>query len=153
MSTRSNIQFYQGSTLEANIYRHSDGYPEVGGADIARFLDRMASFNNTRFEDAEYLAARFVVFLAQMSAYKYENRGDGYRRYPAEDPLDFISVGVCIENHGDIEYLYKVRCGFGRVKPGVEVFEIGTGGREIRLPFDLAVLRKLAKKADADAAA
>lgn len=97
MSTRANIHFTDGERLSANIYRHSDGYPSGLGADLHRFLDEAAKLNDNRFSDAEYLAAKYLVW--QASEYNH-----------GSNPLDFLSVSPCIEDHGDIEYLYKVVC-------------------------------------------
>ena len=106
MSTRSTMHFQSNWTDEpvtdAIIYRHSDGYPQVAAVDIFRFFAQVQSqTRDTRFTDASYLAAKYVVWLAG------EFRGD--------QPLDFLSVGVCMEDPGDIEYRYLINC--GQVQP------------------------------------
>lgn len=101
MSTRANVHFeHDSGTLEANVYRHSDGYPQGLGRDLERFLDDVQQHcKDTRFDDAEYLAAKFLVWQA--------------RQYAPSHPLDFLGVAPCIEDHGDIVYRYHVRCGHG----------------------------------------
>lgn len=103
MSTRCQILFASDTddTAPARIYRHCDGYPngEHGvPADLARFFrDVKAGTKDTRFGDAEYLAAKFVVWQAAKNA-----RGG--------NPLDFISLGVASSLHGDEVYEYRVLC-------------------------------------------
>lgn len=96
MSTRSTIHFKDeyGETI---IYRHSDGYVAVGGADLLDFIDRYTKGRGAAHMDRSYAAAHFVVFLAKMF-----QRGD--------DPLDFLSVGIDDRDPGDIEYRYTVMC-------------------------------------------
>lgn len=110
MSTRANIHFINkysdGESMAANIYRHSDGYPSGLGADLHRFLDEAAKLDDNRFSDAEYLAAKFLVWQAHEYATDYKGNEKGR--------LDFLSVAPCIKDHGDIEYQYKVICSCGR---------------------------------------
>jgi hypothetical protein len=104
MSTRSQWSFREKGKQIALIYKHSDGYPdgESGGFAVwNRFIDKIVKDAATsnygyRFDDAEYLAARFVVFLAV-----YENK---------ENNLAFGGIGVSKELDGDIEYLYEIDC-------------------------------------------
>lgn len=105
MSTRCNIHFSYGARerdLAANIYRHSDGYPDGKHgvpADLARFFAAVEeATRDTRFDDPEYLAAKYLVWQA----------GECTRSGKA---LDFLGVSPCIEDHGDIEYVYTVNCG------------------------------------------
>ena len=99
MSTRSTTHFVHGDEPPvAIVYRHTDGYPEGAGVDIHRFLERVEQETaDTRFGDASYLAAKYVVFLAEMFA--------------SRRPLDFLSVGIVREDYPDIEYRYIVDCG------------------------------------------
>lgn len=105
MSTRSTTHFVDSSFspagqpayLSAIIYRHSDGYPENAGRDIIRFLEQCQKLSDTRLDDVSYLAARYVVFLA--------------KQFGDVKSLDFRSVGVMMEDPGDIEYRYVVDCG------------------------------------------
>ena len=104
MSTRSQWSFREKGKQIALIYKHSDGYPDGfhgGFALWKRFTDKIVkdavtSNYGNRFDDAEYLAARFVVFLAV-----YENK---------ENNLAFGGIGISKELHGDIEYLYEIDC-------------------------------------------
>lgn len=128
MSTRCNIHFNHGERLCANIYRHSDGYPgkvsrgkeaEYGVlSDILKFYDLLlAEVPDNRLRDAEYLAAKFLVWQADECA-MHETYGPltedraGEWGYDAskKHPLRFLGVSPCIEDHGDIEFLYELDC-------------------------------------------
>lgn len=102
MSTRCNIHFTYGQTVVANIYRHCDGYPNgYHGvrASLGRFFaDVEAQTKDTRFGDPEYLAAKYLVWQALQN-------GDG-----PEKPMDFTGLGVSLNDHGDIEFVYTVDC-------------------------------------------
>lgn len=109
MSTRCNIHFnyYDGKTA-ANIYRHSDGYPDGVLPDLERFFaDVEAQTDDTRFSDASYLAAKFVVWQAtenaQIWAFDYITGKPGEVK-----PLNFLGVGVVMQDAGDGEYVYEV---------------------------------------------
>ena len=100
MSTRATIHFKDSVSAKptAIIYRHSDGYPEGLGADLQAFVAQVkANCPDTRFTDAAYLAAKWVVYDADL-----HKRG--------EHQLSFLSVGVVNEDPGDIEYRYWVIC-------------------------------------------
>jgi hypothetical protein len=105
MSTRCTIHFHGYGTpdIRAIIYRHCDGYPDGEHgvpADLERFFKEVESqTRDTRFSDPSYLAAKFVVWQAGEFA-----RDDSR-------PLDFLSVGVVMQDPGDIEYRYHVTCG------------------------------------------
>jgi hypothetical protein len=102
MSTRCNIHFTDRGHVLANVYRHTDGYPDGESgvmADLARFLDDVeAQTTDTRFADPSYLAAKFVVWQAAQWA------SDG-------KPLEFLGLGVCTGDAGDGAYVYTVECG------------------------------------------
>ena len=101
MSTRSNTHFNNGESVHANIYRHSDGYPEGHGKDLVEFLKELkTTLEDPRLDDPSYLAAKLVVRLA--------NKSQEYGK--KESPYDFLGVGVYMEDAGDIEYLYTVDC-------------------------------------------
>lgn len=113
MSTRSNIHFtgFGSTTIVANIYRHSDGYPEGVFPDLEKFFDEVErQTSDTRFDDPSYLAAKFVVWQAgenaKIAAYDYKNGRPGEVK-----PLDFLSVGVVSYDAADGEYIYTVACG------------------------------------------
>jgi len=104
MSTRSQWSFREKGQQIALIYKHSDGYPDNyhgGFAVWQRFVDKVVKDAETgiygnRFDDAEYLAARFVYFLLVC-----ENK---------ETNLNFGGVGISKDLHGDIEYIYEIDC-------------------------------------------
>lgn len=126
MSTRCQVAFKRfGKDYSALIYRHSDGYPEVAGVDLHNFLDscadlKLRSWSGSRFNDPEYLAAKYVVWLAE------QFRFDQTRKHP----LDFLCVGVCKEMHWDIDYLYEIVCTEGR--PKVHCYEMVWDSKEGR---------------------
>jgi hypothetical protein len=113
MSTRCTVHFTSGAGgahSDAIIYRHSDGYPESMLPDLADFFDAvMAQTTDHRFGDPSYLAAKYVVWLADQFAKKLVAVGDSYEYVKAEK-LDFISVGVVQADPDDIEYRYTVHC-------------------------------------------
>lgn len=110
MSTRSTTHFVHALNAKptAIVYRHSDGYPSGAGADLFEFIDRCSKLRDSRFTDPSYLAAKYVVFLAEMFNHTYDSAIGDYR--PNGDRLEFISVGVCDEDPGDIEYRYVLVC-------------------------------------------
>lgn len=109
MSTRSTTHFTHGDgDPTAIIYRHPDGYPECAGVDILRFLEECAKLKDSRFGDPSYLAAKYVVFLADHFNYTYDQ---SFAKIRPASRLEFISVGVVMADPGDIEYRYVVDCG------------------------------------------
>jgi hypothetical protein len=121
MSTRCVINFgekdEQGKFVTAaKIYRHCDGYPGKVSEPSSGILADMREFfaavkaqcgNDTRFNDPCYLAAKFVVWQSG--------------QYTEPGRLDFLSVGVVLENPSDIEHEYFVACtrGFNQPRPKV----------------------------------
>lgn len=111
MSTRATVHFQSNGETQAIIYRHSDGYPEGLGVDLVQFFkDVQGQTKDTRFDDPSYLAAKFVVWQAS----QYATNGK---------PLDFLSVGVYLEDPGDIQYRYLVACD-NRDVPEVKIEEL-----------------------------
>lgn len=119
MSTRATIHFQSNGKTEAIVYRHSDGYPEgVHGvpAGLKTFFKTVkAHTKDTRFDDACYLAAKFVVWQAEQNEGHYA----GPQGKESGGRLDFLGVGICMEDPGDIEYRYKVACDTGNI-PTIE---------------------------------
>jgi len=115
MSTRATIHFkYKGdSKAEAIIYRHSDGYPDEPGLgrDLQRFVnDVRANVKDNRFSDASYLAAKWVVWDADNHR---KVMAECRARYAKDEPdhiCNFLGIGVCRSDPGDIEYRYTVLC-------------------------------------------
>jgi hypothetical protein len=110
MATRCIVQFKanEKDTNPAQVYRHWDGYPDGAGADIVKFIEELkANIPDNRLSDASYLAARYVVWLAD------QFREEGAHR------LDFLSVGIVAGYPAayGIDYLYKIVCeGPGKMK-------------------------------------
>uniref|UniRef100_A0A6H2A5E3 Uncharacterized protein n=1 Tax=viral metagenome TaxID=1070528 RepID=A0A6H2A5E3_9ZZZZ len=112
MSTRATVHFQAAGETQAIIYKHTDGYPEGLGKDLKTFFkDVESQTSDTRFNDPTYLAAKFVVWLAKQ-----------YTGNP-EKPLEFLSVGVVIEDPGDIEYRYLLNCS-GDSPPSIVIEKI-----------------------------
>jgi len=103
MSTRCNIHFVDYGDICANVYRHSDGYPDGQHGVLANlqqfFSDVEGQTTDTRFSDAHYLASRFVVWQAMLTAPNFVSR-----------PLDFLGVGIVNADAGDGEFIYTVDC-------------------------------------------
>lgn len=128
MSTRCNIHFcHRDGTIASNIYRHCDGYPDGVMPDLALFFaDVRTQTTDTRFDDAEYLAAKFVVWQAGRSTSRFAAR-----------PLAFLSLGICLRDHGDIEYVYRIVESADRdTQPVVEWAEPGSDNWHTDMPED-----------------
>ncbi len=102
------INFCDGDSVQARIYRHSDGYPESVLPDLQRFFTAVEEqTDDTRFNDPEYLAAKFVVWATQ----DYREHVCGFIKGKGKDgPLNFLGYGVAADDHGDIEFIYSVDC-------------------------------------------
>jgi hypothetical protein len=108
MSTRSTINFCNGDRIDAKIYRHSDGYPESVLPDLERFFsDVKEDTDDTRFDDSCYLAAKYVVWQANENNKHYDL---STREFVRRERLDFLGVGVLMEDPGDIEHTYYLDC-------------------------------------------
>lgn len=128
MSTRSTTHFVDrlGDPRTAIIYRHSDGYPTGAGKDILEFIaDVQKNASDPRFNDPSYLAAKYVVWLADKFATAYDPATNSW--VPSH-PLDFISVGILNEDPGDIEYRYTIVC---NGKPDVYCDNLRSGPKPI----------------------
>lgn len=112
MSTRCTTHFVYGNRLTAIVYRHSDGYPDGAGKDLLKFFEECSKLQDSRFGDPSYLAAKYVVFLAQMFSvdYVYDEELKKYNEIPKKNRLEFLSVGIVMEDPGDIDYRYVVDC-------------------------------------------
>lgn len=110
MSTRSTTHFNYGDKTVAIIYRHPDGYPDRAGLDIRRFFNECKTLEDSRLIDPSYLAAKYVVFLADMFNKRTEYKNGKFTEKKPESRLEFISVGVVLEDPGDIEYRYVIDC-------------------------------------------
>lgn len=108
MSTRCQIHFCEpDGTPVARIYRHTDGHPEDILHDLTSFYEAVEAHTpDHRYDDPEYLAAKFVVWQANINAHASLSVHDG------GEPrmLDFLSVGVADGPHGDEAYFYRVLC-------------------------------------------
>jgi hypothetical protein len=113
MSTRSTTHFVDEGRTIAIVYRHSDGYPSGAGRDINSFLKQCKALPDGRLNDGCYLAAKYVVFLASMfnNSFKRDEVTRELKQVQNESKLDFLSVGILLEDAGDIEYRYVIDCG------------------------------------------
>ena len=110
MSTRANIHFnFVNGETAANIYRHGDGYPEGVLPDLNRFFEAVEdqAASETRFDDASYLAAKFVVWQAGQNAEQMAFDWAAGKAGPVK-PLNFRSVGIMSKDAGDAEFIYEV---------------------------------------------
>lgn len=102
MATRSLTEFaHNTGEVVAVVYKHWDGNPDAMMPLFTRFFDRCAALSSPRFDDPFYLAAKWVVFLAEED---HAGRDDY-----TDDPLDFLGVGITapgIEAYED--YVYTV---------------------------------------------
>ena len=102
MATRGQVKFIEGGIVIANTYTHWDSYPdgEYGRlAELQRFFEDVKEQCGGVTNDAEYLAAKYLVWKA------LEQCDDDN-----PNPLKFSGIGPCIKDHGDIEYIYLVDC-------------------------------------------
>ena len=139
MSTRCTTHFINSNTkdgkpfLGAIIYRHSDGYPKGAGLDLFKFLARCKKLEDSRLNDVHFLSARYVAFLGEIFAVDGNMVGSGkdrkYVETPRKERLDFISIGVMMQDPFDIEYRYVVDCGkIGkRGLPKVTCYKVSVG--------------------------
>src|SRR5688572_1517147 len=108
MPDRTNIHFMDGDTVAANVYLHHGGtdVPDI----LNEFFDEVITNipTDTRFDDPEYLAARFVVFMAR----KYSLR---------KHPLDFLGVGVMTRDASDVQYIVTVQFYRDGIKPKITI--------------------------------
>ena len=112
MGTRASIRFTENDETLANIYVHSDGDPAYLGTDIKEFLKECDKLRDKRFDDASYLAARFVVWYAFRHLMGMED----------DSVVDFIGIGIYERDAGDAEYVYKIPCNNNKI-PAVAVAE------------------------------
>jgi hypothetical protein len=99
MATRSNIHFTQGERIIANIYVHYDGYPENRLPELQQFFKEVKErLRDTRFTDPSYLAAKYIVWYTHILT---------NQKMPS---LDFLGIGIAVEDAGDAEFIYKVDC-------------------------------------------
>lgn len=137
MSTRCTTHFRHGKHTEAIIYRHSDGYPDGAGVDIRRFFKRLKDHvPDNRFHDPAYLAAKYVVFLVETMRADMEEFYKRIEETPkAKDTLDFLSVGVCKTDPGDIEYQYVVDCSkVTEDGPSLKCYDVCEGRKLVEIP-------------------
>jgi hypothetical protein len=96
---------------EAQIYRHSDGYPSAVIPDLYEFYQ----WNTGRNDDVSYLAANFIFYMKRKGEEKYDISG-AYGKphdYKSVDGNDIVQLGYGVEKtnhklHGDEEWLYRV---------------------------------------------
>jgi hypothetical protein len=98
--------------LAARVYRHYDGYPEGESgvlADLERFFGDVEKDapGDTRFNDPEFLAAKFLVWQAWRNAHTHNLKRSGEFAKPKR--LAFTGVAPAQEDHADCEYVYEVR--------------------------------------------
>ena len=127
MSTRSQLRFQTASDSDhptiAQVYRHSDGYPESVLPALKRLQALLRATNTER--GPAYTAAEFIHLEKCRGMSLYLDRGPG-REIAAETPTEVLDprnwvdldqplflLGYGVEDpargiHGDEEYLYVV---------------------------------------------
>lgn len=129
MSTRSHLRFVRRPDADdttdrvAQVYRHSDGYPESVLRDLARLRDLLQA---TRTERGPAYTAAAFVFLDKLTTLDLYLDGDPDRTVDAAEPGDVVDpatmthldqplflLGHGVEDprdgiHGDEAYLYVV---------------------------------------------
>ena len=107
MATRANVHFNSKDFgTEANIYHHLDGDPDSMLKEFEDFFTELEkATNDTRYNDASYLSAKYVVFLM-------------------EGKIDNIGVGIMNQDAGDIEYCYTVNCDSSESRPKIKYKKI-----------------------------
>ena len=128
MSTRCLIKFANADDkVESTIYQHYDGYPEGVLPELNKFYAAVESeTNDHRYNDAPYLAAKFVVWLARQNA-QIESKADDWRK-PNQGNLNFLGVGVLDSTAGNYgaAYIYTLKCANG-ARPTITYFQVGDG--------------------------
>ena len=126
MSTRSQVLFVERheyveegkkvtGTSEAQIYRHSDGYPTGILPDLKEFFD----WNIGRNSDVPYLAANWIFYEKRKMEKIYDMAKDTsyHKKHDYKgakgDTSDIVKVGYGVEKadhmiHGDENWLYRI---------------------------------------------
>ena len=123
MGTRAMVNFFGRGKVEAKLYLHWDGYPDGRGVDLMYFLRHLGNTltegsSGPRFSHPEYLAAKYVVWSA--AGWWCGEKRDTSTKV---NEFDFLGVGVSMQDHGDIAYIYDVHYDINPDKPGeIEVF-------------------------------
>jgi hypothetical protein len=112
VSTRCTFHFEtkvkDQTVTDAIVYQHSDGYPEGVLPELEEFFATVeAEASDTRYTDPSYLAAKFVVWLAREFT-----KPTTWAPDRKQGSLDFLSVGICQRDPGDIEYRYHLDCSY-----------------------------------------
>jgi hypothetical protein len=92
MSTRANIIIKDDNTI-LYFYRHSDGYPEITGADLIEFI----KMYSTKLRDNPLQSAGWLI-LRGHEEYKKDNYNPW--KVGAYEPTDRL--------HADVEYIYVI---------------------------------------------
>lgn len=106
MATRSNIKIVGAHGSNLWLYRHWDGYPACNGADICREIKKLR--RTVYYRDQNLFSPLANKLLA--------------KRYDATPHREATAMyEVTDQVHGDIEWLYVIRCKGSRLT--VEVTE------------------------------
>jgi hypothetical protein len=76
------------------------------GKDLIEFFKACAALSDSRLNDPTYLAAKYVVWLAGQFNKHYD--AEKVKFVKNKSPLEFLSVGVVMEDPDDIEYKYVI---------------------------------------------
>lgn len=133
MSIRCMLYFEsREGTPDSMIYRHIDGYPEGVLPDLDKFFTELEeNVQDTRFNDAPYLASKYLVWQSKQNACTYNSE---FKRIDAHY-LDFLSVAPVIKDYGWIEYKYHIICDTNG-RPRIEHEEVEIEHKEVDLDND-----------------
>ena len=109
MSTRSLTVFMDDDHKEiAVMYKHSDGYPEDYGKDLAEFIKDIEITNGISYLDTQRTANGMECLAAQIVSHFKKNNPSGIYLYAAKT------------RNMDEEYIYIIKKGSGKY-PKMEV--------------------------------
>ncbi len=124
MGTRCITKFFERGVPVCAVYRHWDGNPEIAMADLIRFLVELeikvtdGPMSRTALDEPRLLAARYVVYLAELFAEEWD-----------ELPINFTGVEF-VEPESYCFYEYHVHCDrtgpLSRNLPDIRAYEQGS---------------------------
>ena len=100
MSTRCQILI---KGLNANLYRHSDGYPDSEYGVLATLIPFLTEFMKVRGDDPSYMLARLAQYQANAT-----DQHMGLHKDIDKDIYQFLGYGIDTALHGDLEYIYQI---------------------------------------------
>ncbi len=112
MSTRANIELYDGVHRGVMLYHHCDGYPSWMGPELERKLKQAQAGLDEAGYPYWWDSERVGALIVKLSA----NESDLHKNVPTFQP--------CLNQHGDIEYLWRVYLGPGNGEYEIQCFRV-----------------------------